>query len=88
MIIDLAPNRAKTGPARLLDMVEGHSTAVFKQWLAARPKHWRDAIDVVAMNEFARSNTAVHTTSETASSPTSNGTGSMHCSKLLGSCIR
>ncbi|MBD4580806.1 ISL3 family transposase, partial [Xanthomonas citri pv. citri] len=37
VIIDLAPARNKTGPARLLDMVEGRSKAVFKQWLAARP---------------------------------------------------
>ena len=40
VIIDLTPAREKTGPARLLDMVEGRSKAVFKQWLAARPKPW------------------------------------------------
>jgi transposase len=34
VIIDLTPNREKTGPARLLDMVEGRSKAVFKDWLA------------------------------------------------------
>lgn len=33
VIIDLTPAREKTGPARLLDMVEGRSKAVFKQWL-------------------------------------------------------
>lgn len=38
VIIDLTPNREKTGPARLLDMIEGRSKAVFKQWLAGRPK--------------------------------------------------
>lgn len=37
VIIDLTPARNKTAPARLLDMVEGRSKAVFKQWLAARP---------------------------------------------------
>lgn len=36
-IIDLTPIRANTGPARLLEMVEGRSKAVFKQWLADRP---------------------------------------------------
>ena len=43
VIIDLTPARNKTGPARLLDMVEGRSKAVFKQWLAGRPKQWREA---------------------------------------------
>ena len=45
--------RNKTGPARLLDMVEGRSKAVFKQWLAARPKDWSKQIEVVAMDGFA-----------------------------------
>lgn len=34
VIIDLTPIRDQTGPARLLDMVEGRSKAVFKSWLA------------------------------------------------------
>jgi transposase len=38
VIIGLTPNRDKTGPARLLDMIEGRSKAVFKEWLAARPR--------------------------------------------------
>lgn len=50
MIIDLAPIREKTGPARLLYMVEGRSKAVFKQWLAGRPKAWSAGIEVVAMD--------------------------------------
>ncbi|MGF3054910.1 ISL3 family transposase [Microbacterium sp. YY-03] len=58
VIIDLTPNRNKTGPARLLDMVEGRSKAVFKQWLAARPKKWRDRIEVVAMDGFSGFKTA------------------------------
>jgi transposase len=33
-------------------MVEGRSKAVFKQWLADRPKAWRDSIEVVAMDGF------------------------------------
>ncbi|MBM7501895.1 hypothetical protein JOD52_002735 [Brachybacterium muris] len=30
MIIDLTPARDRTGPARLLDMIEGRSKAAFK----------------------------------------------------------
>ena len=58
VIIDLTPARSKTGPARLLDMVEGRSKAVFKQWLAARPKDWSKAIEVVAMDGFSGFKTA------------------------------
>lgn len=48
MIIDLTPIREKTGPSRLLDMVEGRSKQVFKTWLTARPQGWRDGVEVVA----------------------------------------
>lgn len=58
VIIDLTPAREKTGPARLLDMVEGRSKAVFKQWLAARPADWSKAIEVVAMDGFGGFKTA------------------------------
>ncbi|WP_345187475.1 ISL3 family transposase, partial [Microbacterium panaciterrae] len=58
VIIDLTPNRDRTGPARLLDMVEGRSKAAFKQWLAGRPKVWRDGIEVVAMDGFTGFKTA------------------------------
>ena len=34
VIIDLTPVQDKTGPARLLDMIEGRSKAAFKAWLA------------------------------------------------------
>jgi len=51
-IIDLTPIRDRSGPARLLDMVEGRSKRVFKEWLAARPQAWREAIEVVAMDGF------------------------------------
>ena len=36
VIIDLTPMRDGTGPARLLDMVEGRSKQVFKTWLDAQ----------------------------------------------------
>ena len=58
VVIDLTPARDKTGPSRLLDMVEGRSKAVFKQWLAARPKEWSKAIEVVAMDGFTGFKTA------------------------------
>ena len=58
VIIDLTPIRDKTGPARLLDMVEGRSKAAFKTWLANRPQAWRDAVEVVAMDGFTGFKTA------------------------------
>ena len=58
VIIDLTPLRAGTGPARLLDMVEGRSKQVFKTWLADRLDSWRDQIEVVAMDGFTGFKTA------------------------------
>ena len=58
VIIDLTPISQGTGPARLLDMVSGRSKQVFKQWLAARPKGWRDGIEIVAMDGFSGFKTA------------------------------
>ena len=58
VIIDLTAVRAGTGPARLLDMVEGRSKQVFKTWLAGRPQAWRDRIEVVAMDGFTGFKTA------------------------------
>ncbi len=58
VIIDLTPIRNGTGPARLLDMVEGRSKQAFKQWLAARSQAWRDQVEVVAMDGFTGFKTA------------------------------
>ncbi len=58
IIIDLTPIRDGTGPARLLDMVEGRSKQAFKTWLAARPKAWRTQVEVVAMDGFTGFKTA------------------------------
>ncbi|MDN5715789.1 MAG: ISL3 family transposase [Janibacter sp.] len=58
VIIDLTPIRDGSGPARLLDMVEGRSKQVFKEWLAARPDTWRQAVEVVAMDGFTGFKTA------------------------------
>ncbi|WP_052460035.1 ISL3 family transposase [Tessaracoccus massiliensis] len=58
VIIDLTPIRDGTGPARLLDMVEGRSKSTFKTWLAARPEAWRAGVEVVAMDGFTGFKTA------------------------------
>jgi len=58
VIIDLTPIRSGTGPARLLDMVEGRSKQAFKAWLAEREKSWRDTVEVVAMDGFTGFKTA------------------------------
>src|SRR5699024_2612291 len=50
VIIDLTPVREGTGPARLLDMVEGRSKQAFKTWLAERDEHWRAGLEVVAVD--------------------------------------
>jgi transposase len=58
VIIDLTGIRDGTGPARLLDMVQGRSKQAFKTWLSQRPKDWRDGIEVVAMDGFTGFKTA------------------------------
>ena len=58
VIIDLTGIRDGTGPARLLDMVEGRSKQAFKAWLADRPDPWRQGIEVVAMDGFTGFKTA------------------------------
>ncbi len=58
VIIDLTPVRDGTGPARLLDMVEGRSKQTFKTWLAERPDAWREGVEVVAMDGFTGFKTA------------------------------
>jgi transposase len=52
VIIDLTAIRAGTGPARLLDMIEGRSKQAFKTWLAQREESWRNGVEVVAMDGF------------------------------------
>jgi transposase len=58
VVIDLTPIRDGTGPARLLDMVEGRSKQAFKTWLADRDDAWRDGVQVVAMDGFTGFKTA------------------------------
>jgi transposase len=58
VIIDLTAVRDGTGPARLLDLVEGRSKQAFAKWLAERPAAWRDGVEVVAMDGFTGFKTA------------------------------
>jgi transposase len=58
VLVDLTAIRDGTGPARLLDMVEGRSKAAFKTWLAGRDQPWRDGVEVVAMDGFTGFKTA------------------------------
>ena len=58
VIIDLTPVRDGTGPARLLDMVEGRSKQAFKSWLDAQQPSFRDGVEVVAMDGFTGFKTA------------------------------
>ena len=58
VVIDLTPVRDGTGPARLLDIVEGRSKQVFTAWLAAQSSTFRAAIETVAMDGFTGFKTA------------------------------
>lgn len=58
VIIDLTPIRVGTGPARLLDLVEGGSKKAFKTWLDRQSSEFRDRIEVVAMDGFTGFKTA------------------------------
>jgi transposase len=58
VIIDLTPIRDGTGPARLLEMVEGRSKQVFETWPGERDTPWRDGVQVVAMDGFTGFKTA------------------------------
>jgi transposase len=58
VIVDLTGIREGTGPARLLDMVEGRSKQAFKAWLTDRDQAWRDSVEVVAMDGFTGFKTA------------------------------
>jgi transposase len=58
LIIDLTPTHDHSGPARLLDMVEGRSAAALASWLAAQPAAFAQAVEVIAMDGFAGYKTA------------------------------
>ena len=50
LIIDLTPVHEQTGPARLLDLVEGRSATALSSWLAAQPRDFAQAVEVIAMD--------------------------------------
>lgn len=52
------PDTATNTPAALIDMVEGRSKRVFKQWLAEPERSWREVVEVEAMDGFAGFKTA------------------------------
>lgn len=58
VVIDLTAIRDQSGPARLLDMVQGRSKQAFKTWLNARPEQWRHKIEVITMDGFTGFKTA------------------------------
>ncbi len=83
VIIDLTPIREKTGPARLLDMVEGRSESVFKAWLGERDEAWRTRVEVVAMDGFTGYKTAVAEEIPTATAVM----GPFHVVRLAGNAL-
>ena len=50
VITGLTPIRDGTGPARLLDMVQGRSEQVFRTWTGEQDTSWRDGAQVAAMD--------------------------------------
>ena len=58
VIIDLTPVRDNTGPARLLDLIEGRSKHAFKTWPEARSEEFRARVQIVAMDGFTGFKTA------------------------------
>lgn len=58
LIINLPPVRDSTGPARLLDVIEGRSKKAFTTWLAERSQEWRDRVEMIAMDGITGCKTA------------------------------
>lgn len=65
VIIDLTPTRTRTGPSRLLAVVEGRSKQAFKSWLEAQTKAFRNRVEIVAMDGFTGYKTAAVETIDT-----------------------
>lgn len=53
VIVDLTPVLDGTGPARLLAMVPGRSTAALQDWLDQRDQAFIDRVKVIGMDGFA-----------------------------------
>jgi transposase len=58
LIIDLTPTHDRTGPARLLDLVEGRSATALASWLGAQHGDFALTVEVIAMDGFAGYKTA------------------------------
>jgi transposase len=58
LIIDLTPTHDHSGPARLLDLVQGRSAAALATWLAAQSADFAAGVEVIAMDGFAGYKTA------------------------------
>jgi transposase len=58
LIIDLTPVHDQSGPARLLDMVQGRSASALASWLATQPAGFAQTVEVIAMDGFAGYKTA------------------------------
>jgi transposase len=58
VIIDLTPVHDRSGPARLLDVVEGRSATALASWLSAQPTAFAAGVEVIAMDGFAGYKTA------------------------------
>jgi transposase len=58
LIIDLTPVHDQSGPARLLDMVEGRSATALASWLTAQPDGFAQSVEIIAMDGFAGYKTA------------------------------
>ena len=58
LIIDLTPTHDHSGPARLLDMVEGRSATALASWLSTQPAGFAQAVEVIAMDGFTGYKTA------------------------------
>jgi transposase len=58
VIIDLTPVHDRSGPARLLDVVEGRSASALARWLSAQPSAFAAGVEVIAMDGFAGYKTA------------------------------
>lgn len=52
VIVDLTPVVDQAGPARLLDLVPGRSTAALTGWLQQQNPQFRTGVEVVAMDGF------------------------------------
>ena len=80
VIIDLTPTRTRTGPSRLLAVVEGRSKQAFKSWLEAQTKAFRDRVEIVVMDGFTGYKSAAVETIDTVTTVM----GPFHVVALVG----